>query len=151
MRTLIWVGALLGLCAGCVAPVAAQTPADDQMTCQYVAGQAEIDGAMQPISGLACRQPDGTWQVQQADDVAAYPIQAYPYYDAWYWGPPVVIGFGASFVFADRFHHGHPMHHVHWGRPAGGMNGRGGFHGAGGMHGWDGSHAWGGMGGGHRR
>ncbi|AXF00246.1 hypothetical protein [Paraburkholderia hospita] len=155
MRTLFGLGATLCVCAGCAVPasppVAAQEALNDQMTCRNIVGQAEIDGTTQQISGLACQQPDGTWQIQQGGDAAAvvYPIPAYPYYDPWYWGPPVAVGFGASFVFVDRFHHFHHMNHVHWGRPGGG------FHGTGGMHGWGGGHTWGGMGGGmgggHRR
>ncbi|WP_223957404.1 hypothetical protein [Paraburkholderia sabiae] len=160
MRTLPGFGATLCVCAGCAVPasppVAAQEPLNDQMTCRTVVGQAEIDGTMQQISGVACQQPDGTWQIQQGSDAAdaavVYPIPAYPYYDPWYWGPPVAVGFGASFVFVDRFHHFHHMNHVHWGRPGGGMMGHGGFHG--GFHGNGGTHTWGGMGsmgGGHRR
>ncbi|AUT70224.1 MULTISPECIES: hypothetical protein [Paraburkholderia] len=154
MRTLFGLGATLCVCAGCAVPasppVAAQEALNDQMICRNIVGQAEIDGTTQQISGLACQQPDGTWQIQQGGDAAAvvYPIPAYPYYDPWYWGPPVAVGFGAPFVFVDRFHHFHHMNHVHWGRPGGG------FHGTGGMHGWGGGHTWGGMGGmggGHRR
>ncbi|MBN3757266.1 hypothetical protein G3N95_30300 [Paraburkholderia sp. Tr-20389] len=136
MRTLTGLGATLCVCAGCAVatspPVAAQEYSD-QMTCRNVVGQAEIDGTMQPISGLACLQPDGTWQLQQGSDGAVvYSIPAYSYYDTWYWGPAVV-------VFVDRFHHVHHMNHVHWGQ-SGGMMG----HGTGGMH------TWGGMSSGHR-
>ncbi len=156
MRTFIGLGAALVACAGCAVPaappVAAQEPLNDQVNCQNVVGQAEIDGTTQQISGLACRQPDGTWQIQQADNAVVYPIPAYPYYAPWYWGPPVAVGIGTSFVFVDRFHHFHHMNHVHWGQPGGR------FHGSGGMHGWSGgAHTWGGMGhvggmgGGHRR
>lgn len=170
MRTYVGLGVALCTCAGCAAPVApqvaAQAPLNDAVACQNVVGQAEIDGSMQQISGLACRQPDGSWQIQQGEGIGdaatvVYPIPAYPYYDydPWYWGPPVAFGFGASFVFVDHFHHFHHMNHVHWGRPGGGMGGHGGFHGAGGNHGWSGgAHTWGGgmggmggMGGGHRR
>ncbi|HWT35036.1 MAG TPA: hypothetical protein VN289_02080 [Paraburkholderia sp.] len=145
MRTFTGLGATLCVCAGCAAlaspPVAAQEPPDDQATCRNVVGQAEIDGTMQQISGLACRQPDGTWQIEQGSDAVVYTIPAYPYYDPWYWGPPVAVVVGTSFVFVDRFHHVHHLNHVHWGR-AGGMTGRG----AGGMHTWNGM-----GGGGHRR
>ncbi|MEM5437275.1 hypothetical protein [Paraburkholderia diazotrophica] len=171
MRTFSGIGAaLLCVCAGCAVPAAQPVAAQEQFgdntsdtnagdtVCQPVVGQAEIDGTMQQISGIACRQPDGTWLIQQGngtDTTAVYPVPAYPYYDPWYWGPPVVVG-GASFVFVDHFHHFHHMHHVHWGHPGGGFNGHGGFighggfHGGGGMHGsGGGSHAWGGMGGMH--
>jgi hypothetical protein len=45
-----------------------------------VNGTADIDGATQNISGRACKQPDGTWQIQQQDtgvdmgDVPAAPV-----------------------------------------------------------------------------
>jgi len=156
MRTFLNFGATLCICAGCTVmasqPVSAQEQFSD-IVCQPVVGQAEIDGTMQQISGIACRQPDGTWQIQQGegmDTTAIYPIPVYPYYGPWYWGPPVAIG--GTFVFVDHFHHFHHMNHVHWGRTGGNMNG----HGGGGMHGWSGgSHMWGGgmggMGGGHHR
>ncbi|ACC70889.1 hypothetical protein PPMP20_05325 [Paraburkholderia phymatum] len=147
MRTLTGVGATLYVCAGCAAaiapPVAAQ-PYSDQTTCRHVVGQAEIDGTVQQISGLACLKPDGTWQIQQGSDgIVVYWIPAYSYYDPWYGRTPVVVGVGASFVFVDRFHHVHHMNHMHWGQP-GGMMGRGGFDGTGGIH------RWGGMRGAHR-
>ncbi|WP_245253698.1 hypothetical protein [Paraburkholderia sp. LEh10] len=168
MHTFLGIGVALVACAGCAVP-ASQPVAQEQFSdnvCQPVVGQAEIDGTMQQISGIACRQPDGTWQIQQGDGMATatiYPVPAYPsyYYDPSYWGPPVAIGIGGSFVFVDHFHHFHHMNHVHWGRPGGGMHGHGVFHGSGGMHGWGGGSAWssggmhggmhGGMGGGRGR
>jgi len=118
--------------------------------CRAIDGQAEIDGTMQEIVGRACRQPDGTWQVMRDDSdgrVLVYPAGAYPYPDPWYWGPPLFVGVGASFVFVDRFHHFHHFHqfgHDHFGRPHGGgfhggnMHAFGGMHGGGGMHGFGG-------------
>jgi hypothetical protein len=142
--------------------------------CRDVSGNAEIDGRQQPFTGLACRQPDGTWRIQESDDEpddnggAAYSAPdgapyavgpdgapydpyygyGYPYpypypYDP-FWGPPFLFGFGASFVFVDRFHHFHHIDHVHFGHPGGFAHGgfrhgfHGGFHGgfhAGGFHG----------------
>ena len=144
--------AVLALCVACAGPVAAQ-PSEDGPPCQTVAGQAEINGSMQQITGLACQQPDGTWQIVQGDDnaVALYPAGLYPYYDPWYWSGVVTVGFGGPFIFVDRFHHRYALDHIHFsrvgfrgGRPAGGWHG-GGWHGGGGMHG-----GWGG-GGGMRR
>jgi surface antigen len=138
------------LCAACAAPAEAQS---DASVCRFVAGQAEIDGVMQQITGRACLQPDGTWQIVE-DDAAAQALADGPvyYYDPWYWGPPVVFGVGVSFVFVDRFHHFHHMDHVryvHGVRGSFGMGGRGGWHGARPMHTWGGmSH---GGGGGMRR
>ncbi len=141
---------------------AANPPLNDQQPCQNVVGQAEIDGTQQQISGLACRQPDGTWQIQQAPDgsgAAVYPgpydpdyaygyDSSYPYPYPGYWGPPIAFGIGASFVFVDRFNHFHRINHIHYGRPYaghwggwrggghwGGGHWGGGFHGGGGMHG----------------
>jgi len=144
MRNLIGLGMVLGTCMACTTPgpppSMAAAPLDDQTpTCRMVVGQAEIDGTMQQIAGRACRQPDGTWQIMQDADggaVAVYPLTAYPYYpyyDPWYWGPPVAIGVGGSFIFVDHFHHFHHMDHGHFGHPSGGMGGRGGFHGMGGV------------------
>jgi surface antigen len=139
------------LCAVCAAPVEAQTdanaPGDTQPTCRLVAGQAEIDGVMQQITGRACLQPDGTWQIVEDDAGAQYladgPVY---YYDPWYWGPPVVFAAGVSFVFIDRFHHHHHMDHVHYVHGVSGMGGHGVWHGgASSMHMWSGvSHGSGG-------
>jgi surface antigen len=148
--------ALLAVCLACAGPAAAQSTSDDVAyaapPCQTIAGQAEIDGAMQQITGLACQQPDGTWQIVQGDDnsVALYPAALYPYYDPWYWDGVVAVGFGGPFIFVDRFHHVHPMDHVYFRRASYGAGARsGGWHGgagtwqsAGGMHG-----GWGGGGG----
>ncbi|HEY3596145.1 MAG TPA: hypothetical protein VGL08_01320 [Paraburkholderia sp.] len=138
-----------------------QTLNDQQQPCQEVSGEAEIEGTQQRISGVACRQPDGTWQMQQAADGGGAPVYPapdgsyygddgyygygpYPY--AWYWGAP--IGFGATFVFVDRFNHFHHINHVHFGHPHG-FGGHGGFHGG---HSWGGGgfHGGGHGGGGHR-
>jgi surface antigen len=158
--------------------------AQARQECRDVSGNAEIDGKQQQFNGLACRQPDGTWRIQESDDEpdsggdnagAAYPAPdgapyaaapdgapydpyygyGYPYpyaypYDP-FWGPPFLFGFGASFVFVDRFHHFHHIDHVHFGHPGfahggfhhgfhGGFHG-GGFHGGGGgFHGGGGGH-----------
>jgi surface antigen len=158
MRNIKGRCAVLCLCLACTAPVAAQSAADSVANaappCQTIAGQAEIDGTMQQITGLACQQPDGTWQIVQGDDntVAVYPAPVYPYYDPWYWGGVVSVGFGGPFIFVDRFHHRYPMGHVHFSRVSygaavrsGGWHGSGTWHSAGGMHG-----GWGGGGGMHR-
>lgn len=133
--------AVLCLCLACAAPVKAQTMPDGvpygAPPCQNIVGQAEVDGTMQPITGLACQQPDGTWQFVQGDDsdVAYYPPQPYPYYDPWYWGGFVTV-VGGSFVFVDRFHHPHPMNHVYFNHVSYRASGRvRGWHGTSGMHG----------------
>jgi surface antigen len=166
MNKLLRYGTLL-VCLGLSAPALAQTyddlpPPDDSANCRAVAGQAEIDGTMQQIIGRACLQPDGTWQMVQSPEgnVLWYPLAAYPYPDAWYWGPPLFIGVGASFFFVDHFHHFHhfdhfnhfhQMDHNHFGRPMGAGFHSGGMHGGqfsgGGMHG--GQFPAGGMGGMH--
>jgi len=106
--------------------------------CQEVYGQAEIGGVLQPISGVACLQPDGTWQLVGGPGTYSAPDY---YYDPWYWAP-VGVGFGATVIFVDRFHHFHHLHHVFFRRPGfhGGFHDgfRGGFHGGfhgGGFHG----------------
>jgi surface antigen len=139
----------LCLCAGCAAQTEANASPDDTATCRFVAGQAEIDGVMQQITGRACLQPDGTWQIVEGDGEAlAYSPTPVYYYDPWYWGPPVVFGVGVSFVFVDRFHHFHHMDHVHYTHTSygTGMGARGGWHGGAPMHTWGGmSHGGGGM------
>jgi surface antigen len=156
MRNILGIGTALVALAGCVAPVASQTQAydapSDAASCRDIAGQAEIDGVMQRIVGRACPQPDGSWRIVQDSGAVVvvpaagypyYPYSYYPYYDPWYWGPPV--GFGASFIFVDRFHHHHHMDHVRFEHPDHGMHGGGGgVRGPGGMHGM---HGMGGMGG----
>lgn len=142
--------ACLCLCAAYAAPVEAQSdasaPPTDTSTCRFVVGQAEIDGVMQQVSGRACLQPDGSWQIVE-DDAAALALAPAPvyYYDPWYWGPPVVFT-GVSFVFVDRFHHFHHMDHVRPMHGSIGMGGRGGRHGGASTHMWGGmSHGGGGM------
>lgn len=145
--------ACLCLSALCAAPASAQTDADaplaETSVCRFVAGQAEIDGVMQQVSGRACLQPDGSWQIVQDDVGALAPTY---YYDPWYWGPPVVFGVGVSVIFVDRFHHFHHMDHVRYVRGSYGVGGRGGWHGGSSAHVWGGgAHMWGGgahMGGG---
>ncbi|MFP3566554.1 hypothetical protein [Paraburkholderia sp. SIMBA_030] len=130
----------LCLSTGCAAQYDASAPSNDTPPCRIVAGQAEIDGVMQQITGRACLQPDGSWQMVEGDGtaLASYPAPVY-YYDPWYWGPPVVFGGGVSFVFVDRFHHHHHMDHVR-------MGGHGDWHGGNGD--WRGGHGdW--HGGGH--
>jgi surface antigen len=169
MRNILGIGTALVAGFGCAAPVASQTAAYDAQPpeaapCRDIAGQAEIDGVMQPIVGRACLQPDGTWRIaQDSGAVVAAPVLAYPYYGPWYWGPwywgPPVVGVGASFVFVDRFHHFHHRDHDRFGRPdrglpglGGGFRGPGTVHDPGGMHGFGGMHGAGGMpGGGFRR
>jgi surface antigen len=159
MRNISGLGAVLVAGLLCAAPAAAQidtTTSPPVGTCRQVTGQAEIDGTIQPISGLACLQPDGTWQIVQnldgswvvpAEDYTAYYGPGYAY-GPWYWGA-IVVGGGATFVFVDHFHHFHHFSHVNvvfhgnttavrgtWGGPhptghpgmwSGGMGG-GGFH-----------------------
>ncbi|GAA7771854.1 MULTISPECIES: hypothetical protein [Cupriavidus] len=122
--------------------------AQDMSTmCQQVVGQAEIGGVMQTIAGVACLQPDGTWQMVDSSSVG-YGGGDY-YYDPWYWTP--YVGF-AGVIFIDHHHRPHVMHHVffpsrgvivrggrvvHGGAPGGFHGGAapgGGFHGGGAMH-----------------
>jgi len=124
----------LGLCAAACAPALAEEDWGGGPPCQQVAGQVMIDGVPQQVVGLACLQPDGTWQIVDSTGTEAgyYPMPYYPdyYYDPWYWAP-VAVGFGATFIFIDHHHHVHPMHHVFFRR--GGMVG---FHGAGAARGF---------------
>src|SRR5258706_15725273 len=119
-------GTLLA-CLGVTAPVTVLAQMYDDSSvpyygiqCRAVSGQAEIDGTVQPIIARACLQPDGTWQIVRngpGDTVLVYPVDAYPYRDLWYWGPPVFIGVGTGFFFVDHFHHFHRFHHFdHAGR-----------------------------------
>jgi surface antigen len=50
----------------------AQQAQQDQarQECRDVSGNAQIDGKQQQFSGLACRQPDGTWRIEESDDDA---------------------------------------------------------------------------------
>jgi hypothetical protein len=130
MRTFLGSVIVSGTLAICSLSVGAQQVTGSP-ACRPVTGTADIDGTAQQISGLACQQPDGTWQIQQGEsDTLVYPVTAWPtyvdYYGPWYgWWPPVVIG--ASFVFVDRFHHVYPMHRVYYGhagmRPVSGWHG----------------------------
>ncbi|GAC1550162.1 MAG: hypothetical protein NVS3B11_10500 [Collimonas sp.] len=77
--------------------------------CQKVTTQAEINGQVQPVTGIACKQSDDTWQLMQNTEreYFGYP---YAYYDPWYWGP---FGFGSEIIFVDRDHHHHHHHFDH--------------------------------------
>ena len=135
--------ACLCLSAVCAAPAGAQTdwnaPSADASVCRLVAGQAEIDGAVQQITGRACLQPDGSWQIVE-DDAAAQALSPDYDYGTWYWGPPVVSGVGVSFIFVDRFHRFHRMDHVRYSRGSYGVRGHGGWHGRSSTQTWGVSH-----------
>ncbi|AMP36674.1 hypothetical protein [Ralstonia solanacearum] len=105
-------------------------------TCRPMMGQTEIDGVVQQVSGTACLQPDGTWQMADGTPVA---YAGPPYYvdDTWYWAPAGVV-FGGV-IFIDRFHHAHRMHDVFFHHDGRGF-GRGGFHHGGGHGGGHGGH-----------
>ncbi len=142
----------LGLCAG--APALADEAWSTGPPCQQVAGQVVINGQWQQVAGVACLQPDGSWQLVDDSGGAYYTT---PYYyddsDSWYWAP-VAVGYGAAFVFVDRHHHVFPMRHVFFRHVGGGWGGRvvrvmphGGFRG--GMGGGATRGMGGGMGGAH--
>lgn len=158
------MGKALGAVAALLAGLGLSVPAAAQMAtdagnvysspCQQMTGQVEVDGYVQQVVGLACLQPDGSWQmVEDTGGTAIYPQPAY-YIDPWYWAP-VGVGFGGSFIFVDRFHHFHHMHHMSFAHAGGGFHGgmRGGFHGGfnghGGFHGGGGDGFHGGGGGFH--
>lgn len=159
MRKLSFTGLLCAMLAGCTTPAASQQMAD-MPVCRMVTGTADIDGTPQQISGLACQQPDGSWQIMQGDNETLVYPNTVDYYDAPWYGvwPPFFVG--ASVVFVDRFHHFHHMDHVHAGAPDMRIGMPAGFHGGihNGFHGgfggvrtgavWSGMGA---MGGGHRR
>ena len=65
--------------------------------------------------------------------MALYPAPIYPYYDPFYWGGFVAVGFGGPFIFIDRFHHRYPVSYVHFSRRVFRRRGMrsGGWHGAG--------------------
>lgn len=161
MSRLLAFSVLACLLGACTTPVASQQaaygPYPPPAPCRPVTGTTEIDGTPQQISGLACLQPDGTWQIMQSDDTLVYPV-AWPdatayYAGPWYgWWPPVFVG--GSVVFVDHFHHFHHMDHVFPGgphmHPVSGMHG--GFHGGhGGVWSGMGHGGGGGMGGGGHR
>jgi surface antigen len=111
-NTIRSITVVLACCAG-IAPAMAQTTPDDLMaagtaTCQNITAQAVINGQLQNVSGLACLQSDGTWQIVQN----LYPPAQYAYgwYDPWYWGAP--IGVGTAFFFIDSAHRRHRLDHV---------------------------------------
>ncbi|MEK2606470.1 hypothetical protein [Burkholderia arboris] len=135
----------LGLSTSVVAQMA-DDPSGNGTNCRAVVAQADIDGTAQQIVGRACLQSDGTWQIVQSADgsVVWYPVAAYPYDDPWYWGPPLFIGAGVSFIFVDRFHrfhhfdhvdHFNPIDHRRFGVPVGASHEFGGMHRFGGMGG----------------
>ncbi|TDN61277.1 hypothetical protein [Paraburkholderia sp. BL10I2N1] len=113
MNRLLRLGTLL-FCLGVSAPAFSQTYDDSDVSgnygnCRAVVGQAEIDGTGQQVVGRACLQPDGTWQFVQSPDgnVMWYPVATYPYSDPWWWGPPLFISWGVSFIFVDNSHRFH--------------------------------------------
>jgi len=115
--------------------------------CQEMTGQYDVNGRLQVVSGLACLQPDGTWQMVDISGAGGTYDDSYYYGgDPWYWAP---YGFGAVIII-DRFHHVHHVSHVFMHRPGVGFHGgMGGFHGGmgGGFHGNGGGFH---SGGGHR-
>src|ERR1700709_2015913 len=109
MKKYLRVGTLLASLAVSVSAFA-QTSGNQPAevgSCREVAGEATIDGSIQQTVGRACLQADGTWQFAQNPDgsVITYQASAYPYDDAWYYGPPLL--FAGSFIFIDGFHRHH--------------------------------------------
>lgn len=174
MRNFIGLGIMVCSCVACTTPIvpqpatqsyspAAATAATVSPTCRPVNATANVDGSPQNLTGLACKQPDGTWQIQQpdagidmpppstgyADYADDYPY--YPYYDPWFYGP-LALGFGGSIVFVNHFHHFHHGDYGHFGGHGGFHNGfhgghgfhGGGFHGGGSFPGGGGFHGGGG-------
>jgi hypothetical protein len=127
MRNLLFATSLGLCCAACTVPPA---PAISNVTtivppdapnCQDYTAQATVDGTTQPITGRACKQNDGTWQIVESvpgvpPAVAVYtppPVAYQTFYDPWLWGPP--LGFSAGvFAFVDGRHH---VHHFDGHRP----------------------------------
>lgn len=82
MRYLFPAVALASLCAGCVQPpppppppamvseLAASVPAANPNCREYTA-PGTVNGQQQPVTGRACRQPDGTWRLATPEDEAA--------------------------------------------------------------------------------
>ncbi len=133
-NTIRSITAMLACCAG-IAPAIAQTTPDDlapasTATCQNITAQAVINGQLQNVSGLACLQSDGTWQIVQ--DLYPPAQYAYGWYDPWYWGAP--IGVGTGFFFFDNDHRRHRLNHVFFRHSEGPGFHQGGFH-DGGFHG----------------
>lgn len=110
------MGKVAAICAslGLGASVAAQTMASRTwatgMPCDQVAVQAVIDNVPQQVIGIACRQPDGSWQFMDSVGgvVDFYPQSAY-YAEPW---NAALAGVGLGTVFVDRFPCVHPMHGV---------------------------------------
>jgi hypothetical protein len=104
---------------------ASPPPAPGQ-NCREFDTPVMIDGQEQQASGVACLQPDGSWQVQQ-QGVAGQPPQTYtvapqayqPYYpaayavDPWFYGPPLFFG-GAFIGGGWGYRHGHGGWHGAW-------------------------------------
>ncbi|OKA43341.1 hypothetical protein BH759_17545 [Ralstonia solanacearum] len=140
-RLSAWTMAMMGL-GICACATAQDVPVG---TCRPMMGQTEIDGVVQQVTGTACLQPDGTWQMADGTAVA---YTGPPYYvdDTWYWAPAGVV-FG-SVIFIDRFHHAHHMRNVFFHHDGRGF-GHGGFHHGGGHGGHEGGHEGGRGGGAH--
>jgi hypothetical protein len=122
------LAALLAIgCSGCatIPPPTqvsqATTVAPSWLECRDYSSPGTIGGSQQTLIGRACRQPDGSWRIDDGAASASQPGQviavpappayfpyypAYPYYAPWFWGPS--FGLGASFVFG-----GHHHHHFH--------------------------------------
>jgi hypothetical protein len=141
MRWFPGVAAALA-CAVVIQAYPSAAAVQQQPGCRQFTSTVKIDGRNQRVSGRACQQPDGSWQIMPADTAGAgaappqgygypapydagypypYPYPYYPYSYPYYWngwGGP----FSASFFFGNRFggfqHFGHDgFHH------GGGMGG----------------------------
>ena len=110
-RTLLMLQAMAaGLLAGCagpgalppsaVAPVGENGPAMSQFTstpiaglpeCKQYSATATVGGKPQPLTGEACRQPDGSWHI------AEQPAGGTVLYQTIYWPPAGDIAYDACF------------------------------------------------------
>jgi hypothetical protein len=79
MRYLLPAVALLGLCAGCVQPPPPPPPpemvsdlaasiAPGNPNCREYTTHGTVNGQQQPVVGRACRQPDGTWRLEDEEE-----------------------------------------------------------------------------------
>lgn len=105
------------------APAPSGTTADE---CQEFTTPVIIGGQQQQATGLACRQPDGSWRISlspegggQPPTVFMLPPPPLAYAPGYYWPPPywspafVGLGFGTAFVFDHHHHHRHFHHFDH--------------------------------------
>jgi hypothetical protein len=113
MRAVVAIAGLALVCAGCVQtappPVAVAGPGPVMPAaapdCRTIKATTTIDGKQQELTGLACRNADGSWRMAGEQPIYLLPPYAYAYDPGWmWWWSPIGLGAVSSFALLEVPH-----------------------------------------------